>query len=157
MTGRAVVTLVREFNAPPDLMFKLWVEPRHLAAWWGPKSFDNPVCEIDPRAGGALLIHMRGPDGAIFPMAGHYTEVDPPSRLAFVGRALGEGGEAQLESKATVTFEATANGGTRLTVHAEAVGFVPQAPQMLAGMEAGWSQSLEKLAALTLKQSEIAR
>ena len=32
-----------------------------LAEWWGPKGFINPVCEIDPRPGGAILIHMRRP------------------------------------------------------------------------------------------------
>jgi uncharacterized protein YndB with AHSA1/START domain len=36
---------------------------------------------------------------------------------------------------------------TELTVTARAEGLVPAAAMMLAGMEAGWSQSLEKLAA----------
>lgn len=156
-TGRAAVTLVREFAVPRELMFRLWIEPGHLAAWWGPTSFDNPVCETDPRVGGPLLIHMRAPDGTIYPMAGHYTAVDPPSRLAFTSRALGADGEALLESSATITFEPTPGGGTRLTVQAEAVGLVPQAPQMLAGMEAGWSQSLEKLAALAAGSAETVR
>jgi uncharacterized protein YndB with AHSA1/START domain len=47
----------------------------------------------------------------------------------------------------TVTF-AEHGGKTTLTVQASAVGLAPVAPQMLAGMEAGWTQSLERLAGL---------
>jgi uncharacterized protein YndB with AHSA1/START domain len=46
-----------------------------------------------------------------------------------------------------VTFEEE-GGRTRLTVKASARGLHPAAPQMLAGMDAGWTQSLEKLATL---------
>jgi uncharacterized protein YndB with AHSA1/START domain len=151
---RAYVTLTREFAAPPELMFRLWIEPRHLAAWWGPTSFDNPICEVDARVGGALLIHMRAPDGMVYPMAGAFTEVEPPSRLAFTSKALSAAGEVLLESSATVTFEATTSGGTRLTVTADAVGVAPQAPPMLAGMEEGWRQTLNNLADVAAQQSE---
>ncbi len=151
---RAHVSLTRDFAAPPELMFRLWIEPRHLAAWWGPTSFDNPVCEVDARVGGALLIHMRAPDGVVYPMAGAFTEVEPPSRLAFTSQALSAAGEVLLESSATVTFEATETGGTRLTVTADAVGVAPQAPQMLAGMEEGWRQTLNNLADVAAQQSE---
>src|SRR5262249_39089110 len=62
------LTFVRTFDAPRDLVFSMWTDPKHLAQWWGPHQFDNPVCEADARAGGALLIHMRGPDGSIHVM-----------------------------------------------------------------------------------------
>ena len=38
-------------------------------------------------------------------------------------------------------------------MHATAVGFSPAAPQMLAGMEAGWNGSLDKLAELVAREA----
>jgi uncharacterized protein YndB with AHSA1/START domain len=46
-----------------------------------------------------------------------------------------------------VTF-AEQGGNTRLTVRQRAVGRSPVAPEMLAGMDAGWAQTLERLAEL---------
>ena len=37
----------RVFDAPRDLVFRTWTEPEHLAQWWGPRGFTNPVCELD--------------------------------------------------------------------------------------------------------------
>jgi hypothetical protein len=51
------------------------------------------------------------------------------------------------KGETTVTF-AEKDGQTTLTVTSYAVGLVPIAPQMLAGMEAGWTQSIDKLETL---------
>jgi uncharacterized protein YndB with AHSA1/START domain len=64
------LVLTRVFDAPRELVFKVWTDPKHLARWWGPRGFTNPVCELDLRPGGAILIHMRGPDGTVYPMTG---------------------------------------------------------------------------------------
>src|ERR1700722_582779 len=53
------LTLVRLFKAPRALVFKAFTDPVHLARWWGPHGFTNPVCAFDARPGGALRIHMR--------------------------------------------------------------------------------------------------
>ena len=54
-----------------------------MAQWWGPKGFTNPFCELDARPGGAIRIHMRAPDGVVFPMTGRFREVAEPERLVF--------------------------------------------------------------------------
>jgi uncharacterized protein YndB with AHSA1/START domain len=139
------VTLVRVFDAPRDLVWKAWTDAKHLAEWWGPRGFTNPVCEWSARLGGKILVHMRGPDGTVYPMTGTFREVDPPQRLVFLAVAEDHKGKRLLESLTTVTFEAQ-GAKTKLTVHAKAVGLVPIAAQMLAGMQQGWSESLDKLA-----------
>jgi uncharacterized protein YndB with AHSA1/START domain len=68
------LVITRTFDAPRELVFKAWIDPKHLAQWWGPKYFTNPVCEVDARPGGSLLIHMAGPDGTIYPMRGVFNE-----------------------------------------------------------------------------------
>ena len=134
------VTLTRLFDARRDVVFRAWTDPKQLAQWWGPHGFTNPVCEIDARPGGALRIDMKGPDGNIYPMTGTFREVVPPERLAFIGVAM----EGLFESLTTVTFE-DVKGKTRVTVKAVVLKAAPEAAPALAGMEEGWSQSLERL------------
>jgi len=148
ITAERTVTITRVLDAPRALVFQLWTEPRHVAQWWGPRGFTNPVCEMDVRAGGAIRIDMRAPDGTVYPMTGTFREIMPPRRLVFEAVAEDHAGNVLLRSLTVVTF-ADEGGKTRVTVHADAVGLAPAAPQMLAGMEAGWTQSLEKLAELT--------
>lgn len=140
------VLVTRVFDASPDLVFRMWTEPEHLARWWGPRGFTNPVCELDARPGGAFCIHMRAPNGVVYPLRGTFREIVRPKRIVFTAVAEDMQGNALLDEIATITF--TAEGAkTKVTVHAKAVGLAPPAPRMLDGMEAGWSQSLERLAA----------
>ncbi len=144
------VTLTRVIDAPRALVWAAWTEPKQVAQWWGPRHFTNPVCEMDVRAGGKLLIHMKAPDGTVYPMPGIFTEVVKPERLRFTALAVGLDDTKYLESDTLVIFE-DEGARTRLIVKASAKGFHPLAPQMLAGMDAGWSQSLDKLGDLVGK------
>jgi uncharacterized protein YndB with AHSA1/START domain len=150
-TGLPELVVERTFNAPRDLVFQVWTDPRHVAEWWGPEHFDNPVCELDPRPGGAILIHMRAPDGAVYPMTGTFEEVVPPERLVFSAAAIDENGAPYLEDRTTVTF--TEEGGkTKMTLRAAITRATPEAAGALGGMEEGWNQSLDKLTAYLERQ-----
>jgi uncharacterized protein YndB with AHSA1/START domain len=140
------LVITRIFDAPRELVFKVWTDPKHVAQWWGPKWFTNPVCELDVRPGGAIRIDMAGPNGVIYPMKGIFREIVPPERLVFSTMALvDEEGEPQLEGVTTVTF-AEHDGKTKLTLHVVMVKATPAAQGALDGMEEGWNQSLDKLA-----------
>jgi uncharacterized protein YndB with AHSA1/START domain len=141
------ITITRVFDAPRALVFKAWTDATVLAQWWGPKGFTNPVCEIDARVGGALRIHMRAPDGSIYPMKGEIREFVPPERLAFTNIAVDEAGNAIIEGFTTVTFADEA-GKTRLTLHTRGSAVVEKAVAYLQGMEMGWTMSIDKLQAL---------
>src|ERR1700733_2730137 len=86
------VTITRVFDAPRDLVFAAWTDAKHLAKWWGPHHFTNPVCELDVRVGGAIRIDMRGPQGTVYPMTGVFHEIVPPERLVFTSTPLDENG-----------------------------------------------------------------
>ena len=149
--GKQEIIITREFDAPRDLVFKACTDPELVAQWWGPKYFTNPVCEMDARPGGDILIHMQGPNGAIYPMTGVFNEIVEPERLVFTSSALGgDQGEPMLEDITTVTFEEV-NGKTRVTVHAVVTKATPEAEGALDGMEEGWNQSLDKLAEFLAK------
>jgi len=144
-TERELV-ITRVFDAPREFVFKAWTDPKHVAQWWGPKGFTNPVCELNVRPGGAIRIHMRGPDGTVYPMTGVYQEIVEPERLVFTSAALDEKGKPLFEVLNTVTF-AEHSGKTKLTLQARVFKATAEAAPYLEGMEAGWTQSLERLAA----------
>jgi uncharacterized protein YndB with AHSA1/START domain len=148
--GEGTVKITRVFDAPRALVWQAWTDPKMLAQWFGPRHFNSSVPELDPRVGGALRIVMHGPDGNDYPMKGVFLEVAPPERLVFSNIAVDHDGKHLLEGKATVTL--TEQGGkTTMTLHTHAVGRVPAAKQMLAGMTAAWTQSIDKLEELVAK------
>lgn len=138
------LVLRRTFDAPRELVFRVWTDPQHVAQWWGPEGFTNPVCEVDLRVGGALRIHMRAPNGVVYPMTGVFKEIKEPERLVFVSSALDENGKSMFDILNTVTF-VEEQGKTLLTLQARVITTTAQAPQYLKGMEMGWSQSLVRL------------
>ena len=140
------LVLTRIIDAPRALVFRMWTDPVHLAKWGGPRDFTNPVCEIDFRPGGALRIVMRAPDGTEYPMTGMFREIAAPERLVFTNIAVDTAGKHLIEGLTTVTFAAQ-DGKTRLTLQTRAVAMVAAATRMLDGMEAGWTQSIDRLAA----------
>lgn len=145
------MTMTRDFDAPRELVYRAWTEPAHLARWWGPHGFTNPVVETDPRPGGRWRIDMRAPDGTVYPNAGEYLEVREAERLVYTD-VVDEGETAWGDSPPpsavhTVTFE-DADGGTRVTVVVRLDS--PEARNAMIEMGAvdGWNQSMERLDAL---------
>ncbi len=149
--GIKELTLKRTFDAPRHKVFKAWIEPAQMAQWFGPKGFDNPICELDVRPGGKLLIHMRDANGAIYPCRGIFHEVVEPERLVFTSMAIDDDGRILIEALNTVTFTEQA-GKTVLTLHVRVVEAVGMGLEYIKGMDAGWSQSFDKLGALMGKK-----
>ena len=153
--------ITRILDAPRALVFRAWTETKLMAAWWGPQTFTNPVCELDPRPGGKWFIQMRGPDGIDHPCQGSYREIVPPERLVFTvdHSALPEEwhdktdpgrdrslGKPALEGVATVTFDEH-RGKTKLTLRVRYESAAIRDSLLKMGMNEGWAQSLDKLAA----------
>ena len=151
-TTDRVLVLTRVLDAPRAVVFKAWTDAKQMARWWGPKGFTNPVCELDVRPGGAIRIHMRGPDGVVYPMGGVFHEIREPERLVFTSTAIPDAkGMPQLEVLNTVTF-ADQKGKTLLTLEARVVKATPEAGGALAGMDKGWSQTLDRLGKFVAKR-----
>lgn len=139
------VTVTRVFDAPRDLVFRTWTEPAHLARWWGPRDFTNPVCRLDARTGGAVFVQMRAPGGRVTVMTGSFREVVAPERLVLSAVVAASDGTGLFEGLITATFE-DMDGNTRLTVREQAVALVPEAAPVIADMEMSWTESLRRLA-----------
>jgi uncharacterized protein YndB with AHSA1/START domain len=136
--------ITREFDAPRELVFKAWTDPKHLAQWWGPRGFTNPVCEWDARPGREIHVIMRAPNGARYPMGGEFREVVAPEKLVFTSGALDEKGGMLFEFLHTATF-AEKNRKTKLALRSRVIKTTADANKYIGGFEAGMTQSLEKL------------
>jgi uncharacterized protein YndB with AHSA1/START domain len=138
------LTITRVINAPRKLVWKVWTDPKHLAKWWGPRGFTAPVCEIDVREKGAILIHMKGPDGMIYPMTGEYVEITKHKKLVFKSAALDAKGEPLFQIMNTITFEEEGE-TTKLIMHAAVSNLRPEGQRNIDGMKEGWAQTLDRL------------
>ena len=152
-------TISRVFDAPRDLVFKCWTDAGHLARWWGPKGFTNPVCEMDVRPGGAFRIVMRGPDGTDNPMKGIFREIVPPEKivksddlseesdawfdLVIPDRPKGER-KPWIDLLTTISFD-DLGGKTKVTVHMQFDTTAMRDNFVRVGMEEGWNGSFDKL------------
>ncbi|HWZ03625.1 MAG TPA: SRPBCC domain-containing protein [Mucilaginibacter sp.] len=142
---RQEVNITRIFDAPRELVFKMWTDPELVEKWWGPKDFKNPVCELDARVGGTMRIVMQAPDGLMIPTSGVFTELLEPERIVFKNFKEDDDGNAQLEVINTVTFTEE-NGKTTMTLNALAVRITPEACASIEGMNVGWNQSIDRFA-----------
>jgi len=107
--GREIIT-TRVFDAPRDLVFRVWTEPQHVINWWGPNGFRNTIHEMNVAPGGVWKFVMHGPDGNDYNNKIIYVEIIRPEKLVYdhVSGPL---------FRSTVTFEESA-GKTAVTMHA---------------------------------------
>jgi uncharacterized protein YndB with AHSA1/START domain len=84
MSGETLL-LERAFQAPAQAVFDAWTSEEVMRRWFhGRRAWKTPEAKVDLRIGGALRVVMRDPaDGAEHGGGGEYTEIDPPTRLAF--------------------------------------------------------------------------
>jgi uncharacterized protein YndB with AHSA1/START domain len=146
------LTIERLIKAPREQVFKAWTDPTLVAQWWGPDGVTNPVCELDVRPGGAIdIVMLAGPElgemqGSKWPMSGVFKEVTSPSKLVYLSSAVMDG-KPILECLNTVVFEDQGD-KTKLTLQVVVTKATPEAEGPLAGMFAGWNQSIGKLVKL---------
>jgi len=58
------LAITRILNAPRELVWEAWTDPKHLAKWWGPNGFTTTTHKIEVKEGGEWDFVMHGPDGA---------------------------------------------------------------------------------------------
>jgi uncharacterized protein YndB with AHSA1/START domain len=80
------VTIERTLDAPADVIWQMWTQPEHFAAWYGPTGASIPVARMDVRVGGTRLIcmEMATPNGTMqMWFTGEYREVVENKRLLY--------------------------------------------------------------------------
>jgi uncharacterized protein YndB with AHSA1/START domain len=157
---RMIVT--RVFDAPRELVWKAWTEPKYVMQWWGPKGFTAPVCKMDVRVGGKSLLCMKSPDGQEGWNAIEYHEIVPYEKIVssmyfsdaegnrIDPEQLGIEDEA-IEGAYDVTlFEDLGDGRTKLTQ----IGNEPMESARDSGQLEGWIETLDKVAAVVAELAQ---
>ena len=153
-SSQDAVVIERSFDAPVELIWKMWTDPEHFKAWYGPKGATIPVAKIDLRAGGERLVCMevqspKGPMKMWF--AGEYREVVQNERLVYTEFMCDEHGNrlAPAEMGMPEGHPMT----TEVRVELEDVGGRTKMVMTHIGIPAGspgaigWTMALDKLAA----------
>jgi uncharacterized protein YndB with AHSA1/START domain len=83
-TADREIVLSRIYDAPRELVFAAYTEPRHLKHWWGPRGYSITVHSMDFRVGGAYRFMMHAPDGTNYPNLMQYQEIVRPERIVFL-------------------------------------------------------------------------
>lgn len=140
MSGQAL-RLERTFQAPAQRVFDAWTSEEVMRRWFhGEPHWDTPVAEVDLRLGGDIRVVMRNPDsGEEHGGGGHYTEIDPPHRLAFTWTWDNE--EDARETLIELEFEETDGATTVRFTHSNL-----RDEESVISHRGGWNNALDSLA-----------
>jgi uncharacterized protein YndB with AHSA1/START domain len=85
MNDKRTLRIERTYRAPIERVFDAWTSPEVLRRWWRTqRDWETSEAQVDLRVGGAVRVAMRDPaTGTEHAGGGLYTEVDPPTRVAF--------------------------------------------------------------------------
>jgi len=141
------IVLTRVFNAPRELVWKVWTDPKHIAQWWGPRGFTTTVKELDLRPGGKSHYVMQGADGSEYPVGGVFREVVPFERIVSTDEFL-EGFEVPgvdlpQGTIATVVFTDDGPNRTKLTLTLTHATPEEKATHESMGVVGGWQSSFD--------------
>ncbi len=151
------LTLTRHYKAPRDLVWNVWTDPKHVAAWWGPFGPDETAAEIDAEVGGIFFVAMTAPDGSKHPSRGEIKEFDPPNRLVIEGDANAPdacGAGLPPGAIITVLFEDDW-GGTILTLDAVFRDADARKAAQISGYATSWNETLNALGPLLERLMEL--
>jgi uncharacterized protein YndB with AHSA1/START domain len=131
-------------DAPRELVFKAYTDPKLFARWWGPRRYTNVVEKFDVRQGGEWRVVQRGADGGSAAFRGVTHSVDAPERICQTFEYEGVPGHVALQ---TATFESLGN-KTRVVAQIVFQSVMDRDGMVASGMQSGADESMERLAEL---------
>ena len=155
------VVIERTFDAPADLIWKMWTDPEHFKAWYGPDGATIPVAKMDVRVGGIRLVSMEvpTPNGPMqLWFTGEYREVVENQRLVYTEAMSDEDGNVSSPAEVDVAKEHPTT--TEVRVELEDLGGRTRMVMTHVGIPAGspgaagWAMALDKLALLVDSHSD---
>jgi uncharacterized protein YndB with AHSA1/START domain len=139
------IVMERIFDAPRELVWKLWTDPALIPRWWGPANLTTVVDRMEVKPGGVWRFLQRDGSGNEYAFHGEYREIVPPERIVatFNFEPIGPGHEL-VE---VVTLE-DHGGKTRLTSRAIYRSIEDLEGMLRSGMEEGATETMNRFAEL---------
>lgn len=146
------VVIERTLDAPPELVWKMWTESEHFAAWYGPMGASIPVARMDVSVGGTRMVCMKmeTPNGPMqMWFTGEYREVVENRRLVYTESMCDEHGN--ILRPASMGMPDSHPTTTEVIVELVAIGDATKMRLTHVGIpagspgEMGWTMALDKL------------
>jgi uncharacterized protein YndB with AHSA1/START domain len=152
-----VFQTIREFNAPRDVAWAAWTDPKQMQRWFGPKGTQATSLRYELRPGGISHTKLGMPNGGAIYARWDFKEIDPPRKLIYLhGIADADANLVKhpmenrfpLQMLTTVVFEPVGQ-KTRITLTWTPVDATPEEIEFfrtaMPGMTQGWEGSFEQL------------
>jgi uncharacterized protein YndB with AHSA1/START domain len=157
-SGKEAFIINRTFNAPIDVVFDAWTDPKQLAQWLSPAGTTMEFLEADIRSGGKSSYKMGNDSFTMYGRAS-YIKVERPNLLVYTQQFCDKDGNISRHPLAPtwpetmlthVYFTEVEEGKTLVNVHWEVTG--PASAEEMqtfiagrSGMTQGWTGSFDKL------------
>lgn len=149
--GKQELFILREFDAPRELVFKAHIDAKLYPQWIGSREFTSITLEsFDAQTGGSWRYILQDKDKKKYAFHGVYHEVKPPERIVgtFEFEGWSKKGHVELDS---AIFEELPRKRTLLTVHAIYQTVADRDAMLEADMEKGASEGYDQLDTLLVK------
>lgn len=135
--------IIREFDAPRELVFNAFTDPQLVVQWMGPRNLTMKIEYFDARDGGSWRYISTDPDGNEFAFRGVFHEISKPERAIQTFEFEMMKGHVVLD---TALFEPLAGGHrTKLTIHSVFQSIGDRDGMVQSGMEGGLNEGYERL------------
>lgn len=139
------LVLTRLIDAPPERVYKAWIDPDMMKEWFCPRPWRVIHVENDVRPGGSSLVIMKGPEGQEFPNLGVYLEVIPGKKLVFTDAYVSAWEPSEKPFMTGVlTFE-DEEGKTRYTARVKHWTDADYQQHVQMGFHEGWGKATDQL------------
>ena len=145
------MTIVADFDATLERVWKLWEDPRQLERWWGPPTYPATVTAYDFTPGGDVSYHMTGPAGDLARGWWRFIAIEPTHRIEFDNGVADDTGSPDPNMPAMVVRVAIsekASGGTQMSVESVFPSAEAMERFMAMGMREGMSSAIASIDAL---------
>jgi uncharacterized protein YndB with AHSA1/START domain len=136
-----LIKITREFDAPPEKVFRAHTDPDLLVRWLGPRGHETKIDHYDCRTGGSYRYVMTS-DGNEFGFHGCFHEVRPAQLIVQTFTFEGEPDGVALER---LVLEDLGGGRTRLTATSLVDSFESRDAWLVSGMQDGVREGYQRL------------
>lgn len=140
--GKQEIIITREFDAPRELVFNAFTDPKLLAQWFGPREYTNTIDKFEVRPGGLWRIVQRNQNGDEFAFHGVHHDIAAPERIVATFEFEGVPGHVLLQ---TVTLEPLGQ-KTRLVEQLVFQSVADRDGMVASGMQRGSDDSMDRMA-----------
>ncbi|MFD4142803.1 SRPBCC family protein [Streptomyces sp. NPDC058572] len=135
------ILIIREFDAPPERVFRAYTDPDLVVQWLGPRRLTMRIDHYDARSGGSYRYVHRDDDGTEYGFHGVFHEVRPNERIVQTFTYEGFPDGVSLE---TAVFE-DLGGRTRVTGRSLMDSMEARDSMLTSGMDYGVREGHERL------------